>query len=167
MESEILTKHSNNIKQSNFLTYKKSKKDLYSLDKQKGCHHDFWVTKCSHCGKIIGSDHLKHIETKEELVNSNFENSQIDVLSQKTDYNLSKIVLIKGENTNLLVASYTFEDIQVLKGQIKLIFSDPFAEVNKQANLNAGERWRFKKNQAFQIKPLKNGAIIAMLKTNI
>lgn len=151
-----------------FSINKKSKTELFKLEKQKACTHDYWITRCSQCSKILGSDSIRNIDDGEDFLNCNHEIKNTDTLKVKKDYYSATVQhLNKEENNNLLVASYSFEDIQVLKGQIRIYISEPYKTISKQAKISVGGRIRLLKNQSFQIKALKNNAIISIIKTNI
>ena len=151
-----------------FSINKKSKTEVIKIQKQKACSHDYWITRCSQCNKILGSDSIRNVETEEDFTNCNHEVKNTDPLEVKKDYYSAEVKhLNKEEDNNLSVASYTIEDIQVLKGQIRIYISEPYKEITKQAKISVGTRLRLFKNQSYQIKALKNNAIISVIKTNI
>lgn len=153
---------------SNFFYLNKiNKKEEERLDKQKTCSHHHWVTRCSLCQKILGSEVQKNIDTEEDFTNNKYPESYETVHYNKNSYALSYIYLNKDQESEEEITSYTFTDFLILKGQAKILLSEPFKEINKQVILSAGERIRLNKNQKYRILVVKNGCALSVNKINI
>lgn len=150
-----------------FATNKINKAEVEKIKKQKSCDHEYWITRCSICDKILGSDKQKNIDIEEDLYNDNYDPKTTTIHINKIPYHLSSIYLDKDQQTNEKVASYTFEDITILKGQAKILLSDPFEDITKQVIISTGERLRLRKNQRYLVKTVRHGVLLTITKINV
>lgn len=150
-----------------FYVNKVNKKEEERLKKQKSCSHQHYVTRCSLCQKILGSEVQKNIDLEEDVVNDKYRHSYETVHYQKNSYALSYIYLNKEQESEEEITSYTFTDFSILKGQAKILLSEPFKEIDKQVILSAGQTMRLKKNQKYRIIAVKNGVALSINKINI